>query len=342
MRIVGATIVRNEADLIEAFVRHQLRLLDELLVIDHGSTDRTPAIVRQLGAEGLPVRLVHSSTLGFRQASELTRAIAGWHADSPFDACFALDADEFIAGHPVAAIDRDRFRQALLPLARTDAATLRWTTYLPPTPERRGLSHPLERMPLRLADEPRALRKVVLGRPLLDRSDWTLAPGNHGVVRVRSGGQAEPVQPVPLDALRLAHLPIRSSGQLAQKAVLGWLAHRLAFGELALRSNVNQHWRRVTDRIAAGQTLDDAALLQAALTLYADGGLDESTARQPQRVVTDPLPTTSLRHTAATEPDAFAALIHWTQGLVAGRPDAHREAPAPEAGASQADRQKQR
>lgn len=340
MRIVGATIVRNEADLIEAFVRHHAALLDGLLVIDHGSTDRTPAIVRQLAGEGLAVRLAHSGALGFRQASELTRAIAGWFAEAPFDVCFALDADEFIVGNGVAAIDRERLRQALLPLNDGDAGTLRWTTYLPPARERRALPHPFDRMPLRLADEPRALRKVVLGRRLLSGSDWTLAPGNHGVVRMRGPGQAEPVQPLSLDSLRLAHLPIRSAGQLAQKAVLGWLAHRLAFGELALRSNVNQHWRRVTDELAAGHTLDDAALLQAALALYADGGLDETQCRQPQRMVVDPLPTTPLRHTAATEPDPFAALIQWTQGLVAGHADGSR--PLPATSTTPADRQRQR
>jgi hypothetical protein len=338
MRIVGATIVRNEADLIEAFVRHQLGLLDELLVIDHGSTDRTPTIVRQLAAEGLAVRLAHSASMGFRQASELTRAIAAWFREAPFDACFALDADEFIVGHGVAAIDRDRFRQALLPLAHAEAATLRWSTYLPPSAERRTLTHPFERMPLRLADEPRALRKVVLGRALLAGPDWTLAPGNHGVVRMRGLGQAEPVQPLPLDGLRLAHLPIRSAGQLAQKAVLGWLAHRLAFGELALRSNVNQHWRRVTDELAAGRTLDADALLNATLALYADGGLDEAQARLPQRAVADPLPSTILRYTAPDEPDPFAALIQWTQGLVAGRADGSRTLPT----TAPVDRQQQR
>ena len=35
-------MVRNEADIVEAFVRHNLRVLDAMLVVDHGSTDATP------------------------------------------------------------------------------------------------------------------------------------------------------------------------------------------------------------------------------------------------------------------------------------------------------------
>jgi hypothetical protein len=129
-------------------------------------------------------------------------------------------------------------------------------------------------------------------------------------------GQPEPVIPTPLDGLRLAHLPVRSAGQLAQKAVLGWLSHRLAFGELALRSDGNQHWRRLTDDLAMGRALDAAALLRATLTLYANGGLDEIAARQPQHVVLDPLPLVPLRYTPQDDPNSLVTLIQWTQTLV--------------------------
>ena len=34
-------MVRNEADILEAFVRHNLTVLDRMLVVDHGSMDGT-------------------------------------------------------------------------------------------------------------------------------------------------------------------------------------------------------------------------------------------------------------------------------------------------------------
>ncbi|WP_233127121.1 glycosyltransferase family 2 protein, partial [Rodentibacter sp. Ppn85] len=37
-------MIRNESDIIEAFIRHNLTLLDELHIIDHGSTDNTREI----------------------------------------------------------------------------------------------------------------------------------------------------------------------------------------------------------------------------------------------------------------------------------------------------------
>ena len=47
-RLVAVGTVRNEEDIIESFVRHTLHFVDELRLIDHLSTDRTPAILAAL------------------------------------------------------------------------------------------------------------------------------------------------------------------------------------------------------------------------------------------------------------------------------------------------------
>ena len=41
MILWGVAMIRNEADIVETFVRHNLSILDGLLVIDHGSADTT-------------------------------------------------------------------------------------------------------------------------------------------------------------------------------------------------------------------------------------------------------------------------------------------------------------
>ena len=43
-------MLRNEADVVESFVRHNLSLLDGLLVVDHGSSDGTSEILDALVA----------------------------------------------------------------------------------------------------------------------------------------------------------------------------------------------------------------------------------------------------------------------------------------------------
>jgi hypothetical protein len=41
MRLVAVSVVKNEADIIEAFVRHTRAWVDHHLIFDHDSTDGT-------------------------------------------------------------------------------------------------------------------------------------------------------------------------------------------------------------------------------------------------------------------------------------------------------------
>jgi hypothetical protein len=50
-RIVGLCIAKNEADIIEAMVRHNLGFLDQLHVVDNDSADATPGILAALEGE---------------------------------------------------------------------------------------------------------------------------------------------------------------------------------------------------------------------------------------------------------------------------------------------------
>ena len=48
---IAISIAKNEMDIIESFVRHTLSFADELLLLDHQSTDKTPEILRALQQE---------------------------------------------------------------------------------------------------------------------------------------------------------------------------------------------------------------------------------------------------------------------------------------------------
>jgi hypothetical protein len=65
-------MLRNEADIVEAFVRHNLSILDGLVVIDHGSFDETTDILSRMHREGLRLRIVRDIVPAFFQAERLT------------------------------------------------------------------------------------------------------------------------------------------------------------------------------------------------------------------------------------------------------------------------------
>src|SRR6478609_8905746 len=98
MRLVAVSIVKNEADIIEAFVRHSLAWVDLHLVFDHDSTDGTREILQALRAEGLPLELFTDDALGKLQqfrSNYLSRLAA---RERNADWIIPLDADEILTG----------------------------------------------------------------------------------------------------------------------------------------------------------------------------------------------------------------------------------------------------
>ena len=61
MKLHAVTMIRDEADVIEAFVRHTLCYVDELHVVLHQSLDSTETILDALKQEGLNIRVRTSS-----------------------------------------------------------------------------------------------------------------------------------------------------------------------------------------------------------------------------------------------------------------------------------------
>lgn len=96
VRVIGTTHVRNEADVVEAFVRHNLTVLDAMTIVDHGSLDATPDILRQLVDEGLPVFVGQESAGAFDPQVLSNRLVRHVFATSDADWVVPLDADGFL------------------------------------------------------------------------------------------------------------------------------------------------------------------------------------------------------------------------------------------------------
>ncbi len=261
-KIVGLSIVKNEADIVEAMVRHNLGFLDHLHVVDNDSADATPGILAALETE-LGGRLSWSVDLraGHGQqaiTNEMLPDLAG-----RMDAAHIvlLDADEFIRA------DRDYFRDTLL--ACDIPVQMEWMSYVPCPEDDQAERNPIARITQRRKREVLKQGKITVPRVLVGRAQ--VGAGNHSLI---AGAR---VQFLSDRALKLAHFPVRSREQLISKVLIGSWNLRLRDGPT---KNEASHWRELADRILAGDAISDADVHNVALTYAVDVAV---------RVILDPV-----------------------------------------------------
>lgn len=128
--IVAVSMVKNEMDIIESFVRHTLTFADRMIIADHQSTDRTRDILEQLQVEGLPI-VIKSLHIARHAQSEVMTQLAQEAADAyEADLILPLDADEFLipTGETPVRVQLDALQVEI-------TRAIRWRQYLPATEE---------------------------------------------------------------------------------------------------------------------------------------------------------------------------------------------------------------
>ena len=254
MRLIGITMLRNEADIIETFVRHNLSILDGLSVVDHGSFDGTSEILAKLRAEGLPLRVVKDAHPAYRQSETMTALAREALSGAGADFVFALDADEFIKVQ-----SRDALERALAQVPIGMHAAMHWLTYIPDAFDDGGFGP--GHLWWRLETERHTLLKVIVTRALLERPGDVIAMGNHVVLGGTEQSGSRQQARLRRDSAALAHCPVRGRAQLEAKIIVGYLAN-LASGPGDRR--LARHWRELYDELRAGGSFGEERLRQIA------------------------------------------------------------------------------
>jgi hypothetical protein len=318
-------MIRNDADIVEAFVRHSLRLLDHLFVIVHCPEDGTGRILKALHEEKLPMTLVFDDEPAFLQGERLTWLARQAQAALPSDFMFLIDADEFIV-----PADRATIESALAAVpSEPPAARIRLRTFVATADDPADEPHPLRRIRYRVRDEPR-VDKIVLTRAFAADPSLVLDHGNHGLKRIG----AKPVQFAfpPLSGIALAHYPVRSANQVTNKTIIGYLAHIASGRPEPEEQRIATHWRRCYEDLVGGATrgLTEPSLIDR---FHGRPSID---ARAGE-FVCDPTPALDeLRYTDLVRNDPYVTLARFAEHLIRKRPgklDAERfEHRQPDAG----------
>lgn len=253
MKIASISMVKNEADIIESFVRHTSRLVDVMYIIDHLSTDNTWVILNKLQAEGMPLILSRYNKADYSQ-SEVTTGLMWQSIKDGADWVLPLDADEFIV-----PANNDISVEACRDMIRNlDTGCLHaWLHIEYFFDDEKESRFSLKRSLLkgvvvdgRYAKTNRHVAgKVILSKELINAHQLRIGMGNHYVV-AEDNGEERRFNGVPVPDIQLAHFAYRSEAQLQAKGVIGWLHTVCKYSALTDKAF---HWQNIYQNVMSSQ-----------------------------------------------------------------------------------------
>jgi hypothetical protein len=259
MKLVAVSIVKNEADIIEVFVRHTRAWVDHHLVIDNGSTDGSRETLNALISEGLPLTLFRSpSNLDFSQV-QTSNLVRRAFAEFAADWVLLLEADEFIAG-----TNRSALEQRLSFGPPDQPLTVQLQNYSVTIDDDSKEPNALVRIRYRQPATSGTLR-VIIPRNLGLQPDVGTDKGNHALLR-----NHVPLESLCISEIRLCRFALRSPQQQALHIVVGEI-QRLSRG--VRNAGLDTHNRLGFQLLAA----DPEAFLANAIS-------------KPEELLLDPIP----------------------------------------------------
>jgi hypothetical protein len=306
LRLIGITCVGNEADIVEAFVRHNAELLDYLLILEHNTLDGTREILDRLVAEGLPISVEHSSEPKFLQLAFTNRMLRVALETHGADWVFPIDCDEFLVVPTRADLDL-----ALLQAGEAHVR-MKWINYVPSPGDDATELHPLRRIrhcydyaTPSVDDNPWvwkiAVNARLLGDYYLDR--YEICRGNHFLSLLN---QQRPISApmLPLDRVSVAHFPVRSTDQMVVKTALGILGR---LGTHSVSGHKATLWNQITSN-----AIGFAALAQATRN-FLDTGRHTPEALKDTPVKFAPLPVSAPLAYSNYGLPAISVILKWIE-----------------------------
>ena len=294
-------MLQDEADIIEYAVRANLLLLDQFVLIVQPSSDGSLEILDQLVHEGLSITIWRRPINYYAQTSVLTSIAARVQDAFAPDFLFMLDADEILR-----ARNREELLENLCQIPPGNVGEIPWKTYVAPesTPDTSGVFDATKWTEV-LAVEPKQYYKIVIPAGLAVRQT-EISAGSHYI----SWKHGEIIPSVKLENVFLAHLPVRTATQTAQKVISSLVARAIARGT-TWWGQQSVHYTAFLDEILKTGTIGDIRLASLTYALTDKRGPLPETAILESANLLPPLPMKygSLRSDIPQEASLFGRLV---------------------------------
>lgn len=252
MKIAAVTMVKNECDIIELFIKINSRFFDAIYILDHGSTDSTSKIIKLMKELNYNVYYTLLADSIYNQSKITTAAIRQIARLDTYDFIMPIDADELIPENKIQLIKN--FLQANI--SNIDVGYLPWKTYCPVSTKYFQTEAPLYTNFAARRIEENQFYKVLLSNHF--SKTCTVAMGNHDATN-EMGIDSSRKHLIPS---YLIHAPIRSEEQIICKAILGSYAFQLKKDR---KPGEGFHWDELTHEIRSNKySISDQMLFNIA------------------------------------------------------------------------------
>lgn len=229
MRIVSVTMVKNEADIIELFVRNNLQYLSEMYIIEHQSNDRTLEILVNLRNEGLPIKIFSYNSYAYDQGALFSTMLNIIRDRGAADYVMFTDADELIY-----APSREAFQNEILQFGDT-SMNIASNDYVVKDTDVTTYAFPQDKMRF-MSAAALPMGKCIVNLRLYQNMGLSVDEGGHYFF-INGGRAGLPF----LSGALLSHFRYRTREQLTSKIIIGCLSYMIRNTSMDT-SGTGFHW----------------------------------------------------------------------------------------------------
>lgn len=305
--IFAVTMVKNEEDIIESFIRYNINVFDGIIVMDDNSTDNTAKIVEKLAYEGLKVYLIprDKASYGHQHDTEMNVLIQLAIEEFGADIVFPLDADEFLI-----AVNGENPRMLCERMSENIIYHIMWQTYvITEFDDTQQLFLP-NKMTYRRDSKHENYYKSPISKKMFVDKNAVISYGNHRVLFKEPPD--EPVEEVFVKELKLAHYPLRSVDQAMSKVITGW------FNTMVVKNVdelTNYHWYQMYEEIKRTSTLSFETLT-AMSQQYLGTDFKEGIMIQKDSINTSFCKNIDIRYTLNVKSNYLRNILYNTEELL--------------------------
>lgn len=213
---------KNEADIVETFVRYTMNYAYKMVIVDNGCTDGSREILEKLIEEGFNIEIFTEANVFYEQMFLENKYIRKINATEEFDYLVPVDVDEFL--YP-----QNGNWSIFEGLPQNQISIIEWKTYC--LDEEKSIQNIFEDIDY-VRYGVKEFTKVIIPKSLI-REGFFVTMGHHDVAGIKENERNI------CDAIWMAHFPVRSRKQIQFKVYQGILAQLMS----SYHSVVAFHWK---------------------------------------------------------------------------------------------------